>query len=236
MGTAENRYQVDLSQEPDRSLRRAEKIQLGDLDGDGVVELLMASPLTKQVFVVHRPSGENANEVPKAEVLLEDSQWGAPNAVLAWDLNGDGMNDLLIPEQIDQGRILIYHAQQDGGYKMAPPIVSDGLDGVRQLTIARANDGKALMLAANEGGLTLYDISGNPSLHDNVSEYPKVVIRYKIPEVSPKLELTDVDNDGHLDAVVGRASSSAQAGNVWIAYGPLWERFADLNKKDFVLQ
>ncbi|MFM2007309.1 MAG: hypothetical protein RLZZ09_2964, partial [Pseudomonadota bacterium] len=99
-GKAVQRIPMGLGEDP-ATIRRADRVSVADIDADGVDELLYASRSTGEIFKVSRPPDGGK---PKPEVVLELSE-GAPHQVLAFDLDEDGTQDLVVPNQVQPYRI-----------------------------------------------------------------------------------------------------------------------------------
>lgn len=210
-------------------------IATADLNGDGVDELLFVNGHRNQVMVIRYPAD---GQPPAIELLWELDQPGHPRLVVPADVNGDGAIDLVVPDETEprpQGYLGITHLVNDGrgGFvsrKVPFPARSrdeGGMPGIRGLDLAKDADGVLYGLAAGYEELVLYrypDAWGGGEGAPSPRRVPWPS-RMAVAEVA----LVDLDGDGSLDAVVGRA---AERDGVLVIFGPLWEHFARLKPGD----
>ncbi len=230
-GKAEERVVVPLSSKP-HSILAAERITVADIDGDGVVELLTVVSITNQVFQVKYP-GPKDKHIPKVTEVYSNKLWGAANEAQAIDLDRDGDMDLLVPAEIGpapRGVINILINQGKGQFKEGTPIPFSKPDGIQELRVARDQDGLDYLFAAGYGGLSLYQV---PPVWKDGDAIPRLSLEWSNSDMTRELQFEDIDGDGWLDVALGRVFSESP---VWIAYGPLWERFKALGEAGFSLQ
>ena len=226
-GSVQKRLDVSLS-ETQPTIRAAERITPVDIDGDGVVELLFVVAITNEVIAIKKP--ENENVPPEVKVLARQPGWGMPNEVHAIDLDGDGDFDLLIPDESAPSQINVLLNDGSGHFKSVEPIPFAGEKGIMELRIGRERDGQVILFAAGPGAVALYRM---PRVWDGktvlqLQDIARHIVWKK--DVAFDMDITDLDGDGWLDGVLGRVNGIQ---NVWVVYGPLWERFDKLSKEGF---
>lgn len=228
-GSVSERVEISLRREgKTRSVRRSERISVADIDGDGVNELLFASPVSKEVMVVRAPVG---NDGPKVAALPDIPLLGAPHQVLAMDLNKDRAIDLIVPDAVTPANLNIFLNDGHGAFAMGTPIAFPGGQGVRQIDAKYDKDGRLLILGAGYGGIALFRLSESAGMDPGVGvETLSLNTRYN--EATNDLMLTDLDGDGWMDAVIARPIRDR---HVWVVYGPLWDHFGEMVKNDFML-
>jgi hypothetical protein len=225
-GLAKERVVVPLAESP-QTIRGAEKVTVADVDGDGIDELLLGINTTNELMVIRHPA--KPGKKPEADVLLENNQWGTPNEAQVMDLDADGDNDLLLPDEAPPGKIRVFLNQGRGTFKPGKDIDFPLDGGVTELRIQRDHDGRLIMLAAGYGAIALYRFpegwqDGQPLERLHI-DWPS--------EIARDLLLQDIDGDGWLDGVLGRKSGKAR---IWVVYGPLHERFEQLSQHHFELK
>ena len=226
-GSVQKRLDVSLS-ETQPTIRAAERITPVDIDGDGVAELLFVVAITNEVIAIKKP--ENENVPPEVKVLARQPGWGMPNEVHAIDLDGDGDFDLLIPDESAPSQINVLLNDGSGHFKSVEPIPFAGEKGIMELRIGRERDGQVILFAAGPGAVALYRM---PRVWDGKTVLQLQDIARHIVwknDVAFDMDITDLDGDGWLDGVLGRVNGIQ---NVWVVYGPLWERFDKLSKEGF---
>ncbi len=223
-GRAASRVPVALSSQP-RSLRRAGRVTPVDIDGDGVDELLFASSVMQELWMLRYPGAEESI----TPVLIHKFPAGAPDQVAAADLNGDGAQDLIVPNQSTPFQINILMNDGHGTFAAASPLSFPTTMGIRRVAVGRDQDGVNYLLAVGYGAVALYRF---PASWDGHAPVPMRSVPMARNEGSQALLLQDIDGDGLLDGILGRGMGDNGA---WIVYGPLWEHFDELADKQFVL-
>jgi hypothetical protein len=236
-GKAAERIHVPLAEQPPSVLWPG-PITVTDIDADGSDDLLYATPVTRQVFVVQAPRSvpitpkkkQKPKQTPiKPRLLATDPLWGGPSQVVDGELNGDGWVDLLVPDETLPGKINVLVNVGQGSFKAAPSIDSPHDQGITELKTARDKDGLRYILSAGYGFLALYQVPIGW-----VPEQPLTprAIRWKKADHATALALQDLDGDGWLDLVLGRSNGEKR---LWVLYGPLWDRFAAMTAQQYDL-
>lgn len=224
-GAAAQRLAVGLS-EGAVSIRRADRVTVADIDGDKVDELLFASRTTGELFKLsHPPEGVK----PKPEIIHELGE-GSPHQILAFDINDDGANDLIVPNQTEPFQIRILLNQGNGDFRVAqtawPFPVQQGL---RYADIKLDRDGRAYLAVVGYGALALYQM---PKPWSEAETAPVKFIKIKARGMSSDIILRDMDGDQALDLVVGYGSGEH---GVVVIHGPLWQHMDELAAQGFTL-
>jgi len=204
------------------------KFGVADIDGDGVVELLFASPVSKEVMTLHAPRGD---EGPKAEPLPNLPLLGAPHQVFPVDLNGDGAMDLMVPDAVPPANLNVFMNDGHGVFSQKTPIAFPKGRGVRQIDAQRDKDGRLVILAAGYGAIALFRLSESAG-EDPAAGVETLSLDTRYNEASNDVILTDLDGDGWLDGLVARPISGR---HIWVVYGPLWDHFGEMVKNNFLL-
>jgi hypothetical protein len=206
----------------------ADRIAVADMDGDKIDELLFASKVEEEVLQL-KYSKANPQDLPEITTLFRDPNWGMPNEVHPVDLDGDGDNDLLVPDETPPGNINVLLNNGQGNFQPGKSLGFVHDQGVVEMAIGRDKDGSNVILAVGYGAVALYRIP--PGWRDGEA-MPRLSINMSRNENNLDLVLKDIDGDGWLDGVIGRNSGE---NNVWIVYGPLWDNFNDMMNRKFIL-
>lgn len=225
-GKASGDFVVPLS-EKKNTIRSAEKITVADIDGDKIDELITVGSITNEVFAFKYP-GSKATKPPKPWLLGQDPHWGMPNEAIPLDLDHDGDNDLLVPDEAAPGLINVLINQGKGTFKAGKPIDFPGKQGIMELRSGIDKDGVRYLVAAGYGYIALYQW---PKDWKDGMPIPRKDIPW-VQDLTFDMEFKDLDGDGWLDIVLGRTVSQK---NIWIAYGSLWDRFDRFKEQQFIL-
>jgi hypothetical protein len=191
---------------------------MGDLNGDGKADILIAASNGELIYLENKSVGGNlsfANPVFKYKSLILNEF----AAVQLFDLDKDGLVDLIAGSK--RGTLQFY---KNKGTAASPNFVlqKDTLGGiiVRDYDMSyfgyatpfffRTNTGETrLMVASEKGTIAYYKLIDN-NLYGNFQVeiadlfFMQNRLSYPIREgIRTALSLSDVDNDGYLDMVVG---------------------------------
>ena len=185
--------------------------RLASLKKDGVPALVFPSFWDNKVWAIEYPGPDRD---PEARLLASFTE-GWPRQVIPFDVNQDGVMDLLVPMSVRE-RIAVLLNDGRGHFQEGPSLPYPGSDGVHTLATGQDSGGRYL-LAGGSGALVLYrerrDASGGFETK-----------RLSILNWPNQVALADVDGDGWLDAVVANQGPLESA----LIYGPLWEAFGHL--------
>ena len=218
---------VPLSPNPP-SVRNAERLTVGDLDGDGIHEILFASPITKEIMVLRFPGKEG---FPKAEPLMQSDDWGMPLRVYIEDLDGDGHMDLTLVDSAGFGKIHLLKNDGQGKFSEAGtidfPLEKFG-KAIWQLSYGWDRDGAHIAYVTGAGGQVLFHLDPTDPFHD----WKPRVLASSTYDPSFDQILSDLNGDGWLDIVVARTAS---VNNLMVMFGPLNSAFDEIAAKGVVL-
>lgn len=182
-------------------------VRLADLDGDGRLDLLVASATgTSLLLFLQAPAPAPAGTFgPAATVLLDVG--AAPVAVTAADLTGSGRLDLVATTSDGRAVVLIHDTAPGtflpglsypaGLYPVA--VEAADLDGDGQLDLLLVDRSGALLVMTQRAGGGAFD---------------PVVAHDLFDENSRALVATDLDGDGRLDVAVASAGPPGLPGSV----------------------
>lgn len=170
-------------------------LELVDLDGDGIPEVLVCDDVAGRVSLLSWKDGE-FHEDPIFEVA-------APSRAIALDYDGDGLLDLAVaslgvihPTDDLLGSVWLLRNLGDGSYDPQPVLVN--CPRVADLRAGDFNgDGKLDLLVVHFGWRT----TGGISWLEQVS--PTTFLHHEITPLhgAARAETLDFDGDGHLDFV-----------------------------------
>lgn len=198
-----------------------------DVDGDGRIDLLSASPMTAPVAInatadsgavaLLRQSAVNPGLFEPAQLLFTG---GIANGVAAGDVHGDTLTDLLVADGVIVNARARLLAQLAPGGSFAAPVTVCAGTGRGWSALALGDiDGDGQPDLAGVGGDRLWWCRGQVG----GTFAPPVVLGNGVALVD--LVLADIDADGRLDAVAADAGN-APAGGVGAAAVRWWRQTA----------
>ena len=210
----------------DYGLLGARSMGLGDIDGDGIVDIAVAVDgyerhTTGQLFWFHNPGGQDASDPGKwRQYLIDNTQGNGADAQIG-DIDGDGHPDIVYSAHMgttDNQKTFVYFAPPDptnvaGWQRMT---VAGGsyhtclvdFDGDGDLDILEASIALAhVSWLENPGGATARDPA---SWHEYVIDSGGSASRFN------RVTAVDIDGDGRLD--VGVEANAGESGGAYKWY------------------
>ena len=186
-------------------------VRLADLNDDGTAELVFPTFWSNKVWAVEY-KGFDQDPALRELAAFKD---GWPRHVVPLDVDRNGTIDLLVPMSVRE-RIAVLLNDGKGHFREGPSIPYPARTGVHTLSVGQDRGGRYL-LAGGSRALVLYrERQATPGSFESI-----VLPLLNWPN---RLELSDVDKDGWLDAVVADQGPL----NSQIIYGPLWDNFGKL--------
>lgn len=230
--TAEATGSVSLDFLP--GFARAQQVEVADINGDEIDEILVANSVLSSVMLVRYPG---ADAPPTIETFWTFEQGGRARQIKTADIDLDGDVDIIVPDQTEQRgtsitalNLLINKQNQDWQLRVipipSPSRAEGGTPGIRSVDFGVDTDGFGYALAAGYQRLSLLKFP-----HSEQEKDPEIrQLSMPAKAAIPGTILKDLDGDGHLDAVFAGGFGQGQGGA--IIYGPLWSQFAELESYD----
>ena len=200
---------------------------VGDLDGDGTLDLLLANkidPNATQTSRVYRFTNRGTASAPSFQM---DGRLDLPDAYhyapALGDLTGDGAADLLLGTW--KGRVAYYRNGGDGTFERVDDALVElarGSNSTPALADIDDDGDLDLFVGASDGSLTFYRNTGSAQ-DPAFTREPGVAANVEVDSRSAPA-LADVDGDGDLDLLVGsKGNSVAFYRNTGSAQAPAFE-------------
>lgn len=203
-------------------------VAIGDVDGDGRLDVVSANRFSDTVTVARQIDRENFEFTivlqPEVITAFGPDEFSAPRSVVLADLDGNERLDIIVasagttfdgePPSTAGNRILVFSQELDGSFsEQALGNDSDTSD-PRAVRVADVNgDGRLDIIAANHRGLG----SGSLAIFRQRPEgrFSPVADRLVVADRPTALEVADLDGDGVADAV----SPALFVNELWTFFG-----------------
>lgn len=195
-------------------------VKVLDADGDGIDELYYTLGIIRQVRRIVYPGPDKA---PASSELVAYLPAGHPEQILSADLDEDGDTDLVVPESMPGGWLHVLLNDGHGHFSVETPPNPFGSQEWQSFGLARDHDGHNVLLLWGTRQLSLMRLPRSwPASQDDLMA---LTLPKQQSEAALVAVLEDLDNDGWLDAALGRDGAENAA---WIIYGPLWENISEM--------
>jgi hypothetical protein len=178
-------------------------VALGDLNGDGIPDIALTDATGVKVLMHVGPAGQiaYADPVPVFTQTANANVFGA-NLIAITDVNGDGLNDLVITDPGPTGcgaptvSVLLQDAMHPGQFLGAVAYPSGGCNPAESIVVKDVNDdGHPDILIGGENGVAvLLQNAASPGTYSTATTY-------SAPDAN-EIAVADVNGDGYPDVIV----------------------------------
>jgi hypothetical protein len=98
----------------------ASELALADLNGDGNLDVALASHESYNVTLLHGDGRGNFRPAPNSPIVMKDGRQPHTHGLRAADLNGDGTADLVTVNSNDDNAVAVMLGDGQGGFTRAP--------------------------------------------------------------------------------------------------------------------
>ncbi|MCZ6792047.1 MAG: VCBS repeat-containing protein [Planctomycetota bacterium] len=194
-------------------LRGPESVALADLDGDGRLDVVTAGRISGDVvWFAQRPTGDFSAAVPVGD-LAPGVQLMSPLALVAADVDADGLVDVVVPGHQSENLVIFYQSPK-GGFEpgmavslaagTAPvEVVVEDLDRDGRPDLVVAALGTEPLTILRQSGLRVFSASPRPVGVDGVT--------------ATAVAVADLNGDGRLDLALADADQVDPAILVFLA-------------------
>jgi hypothetical protein len=169
----------------------------GDFDSDGKVDLAISNALSNTVLILGNTSTPGTLQfVARMDVSVGKD----PKGLAAGDLDGDGKQDLVVPNEQDSSVSILQNSGSTGIVAFSPlPAITVGLGPLKAIVVDLDRDGLADIAVVN-------NVSGSISLLRNVSTAEKMSFATPVVlgtgSAPGRMAIADIDGDGAPDLIV----------------------------------